>query len=584
MADGRAGSEASPVIKDAYELRILRELTSDEGRAEHDAGVRAALALAHMIFLAQQKARGTRVSGAAAADILRQCITRLHRVEVPSRHQYFGRYQWLWYLRRVPNLAFAGRLASTLPYDRALTEALAFAAARPAVARRIGDLEGHFPVTGREVRAVAWLIGYARTVAHLHASYRRCGKGARLILDAMRLLAEDSGLTECDAETAAAIEIYDHRLDASGAENFFGSDVVRIAPGSVLDGPGDHLRLFSRVATDDVTDVQLANGKPWMFRYIPHDLIIDELVNLIADPRLAEPCLWPRDITDTLGIIVLGGVVTQVDVAPEGGLVNTKTATGCGYVVIHEDTLRETWAGPFRQAMISLSDRFPAWAHQLDPDLLTLLRRAMAMHSESWPLRGHALAFQALPEHIGIDLAGAASRFLSAVRYPPLDGAVANARADMFERRVQARIDASQWLPPASLSQIRGRHLRHEGGKPFGEIDALAVRDGVCLVVSCKSKLYTDGHEVGDFRAIRSAEQKVTEAMAECDAFVEQLRAAPTGANYDLRGLQLHGVVVTPHVFFVRQPAVDLLTLPGLRAYSTLAELQAWLDSAPAGA
>jgi hypothetical protein len=39
--------------------------------------------------------------------------------------------------------------------------------------------------------------------------------------------------------------------------------------------------------------------------------------------------------------------------------------------------------------------------------------------------------------------------------------------------------------------------------------------------------------------------------------------------------------VVTPHLFYIRLPDVDRFTLPGLRTYSTLAELQQWLDGHP---
>ena len=498
----------------------------------------------------------------------------------PSRHPYFGRYHWLWYLRRVPDVVFAGRLHRSVAYDRALAEAMAFASSPTGGAQHANDRDVSFPVTQREVAAIAWLIGYCTLVADLHASYRRCGKGAALILDASQLIGPGQRPTDCDPETAAAIDLYDRRLETSGTEAFFGADVVREAPASFAESPGEQLRLFARVPNEELTDVHVGTGTAWSFRYVPRGLIIDDLEALLADHRVEATPVWAQEITDTLSIIALGGVVTDVNLEPESALVNLQTVTRTGYVVIHGDVIRGTWAEPYRTAITRLQHRFPSWSRHLDTDVSALLERVMAMPSAVWPLKGKALAFSATPGCIGIDLAGASSRFLSGLRFPAGDGAVAKARADMFERRVQARINASTWCPPGELAALRGKHLRWRGAQ-IGEIDALAVNGDDCVVVSCKSKLYTDGHETGDHKAVREAAERVTRAISELDHFVERLRATPHGDNYDFRGIRMHGVVVTPHLFFIRPPDVDRLTLPGLRTYSTLAELQQWLDGHP---
>ena len=135
-------------VVDECEVAIMRELASVAGHGAAMDGIRAALRCVDSV-IATLRERGTvRLHGPEANAILRQCITPDHRVRRPSSHGHFGRYQWPWYLRRMPTVAFAGSFNKTAFYAPLLAEAVAFACSGVAVAHRRGANEGHFAVTG----------------------------------------------------------------------------------------------------------------------------------------------------------------------------------------------------------------------------------------------------------------------------------------------------------------------------------------------------------------------------------------------------------------------------------------------------
>lgn len=558
-----------PHHPDGIERAMRDFLSAPPGLLMQAAGESAAIDVVASKLNAQQRRRGTAVRGAAACDILRQAITSTQEVRRPSRHGTFSRYQWLWYLRRAPNTAFVGSVASTLPYARAITEGLAVATTPATVLHRRAVSEGHFPVTHDAMGAMAWLIGYSRVVVQLHSTYRRCAKGSTLILDAERLRAGQS-LDSYDDATRHALRTYDLRLDHHGPETVFAADVVAFGERGfgVSDGA-----LLGFAHTDRLQCSPVLPGPrgPWVCRYVPQRLTTTGLEALLGDTRLRRPGLWPTDAVDPIAALALGSIVTR------GATENVVTAMAAGYALIHVDVLRDEWAAPFATEIGALRKRFPAWADLFETDVLAFLRRCAATPARVWPLGGIPLAFQVTPDHIGIDLAAATRQFLSTVRFPAREGDVPNARGDTLETQVQARIDASDWCPPPNLRALKGRSLKLDG-RVISDVDAIGYRDGIALVVSCKSIAYTDAHERGDYGPVTSATKKILAALREIEALLTLLRTTPAGDTYFPGVTALHGVVVTPHAFYVPSPQVDVMTLPGLRAYSTVAELQQWLD------
>jgi hypothetical protein len=182
---------------------------------------------------------------------------------------------------------------------------------------------------------------------------------------------------------------------------------------------------------------------------------------------------------------------------------------------------------------------------------------------------------------VALDFAALTQRFEQVLEFPALSGAGANVRGFAFEASFQSWIDGTSWSPPDSLRAYIGKHLK-AGGKYLGEVDAIAHKQGVTLLVSCKSITVGAPYVLGDHAARREAAEKVTKALARWTEFLSSLVAEPTpvNGNFDLSDAgQLIGVVTTPNVVTIPiDQAVRPSGLSGLPQYASAEELLRWFQ------
>jgi len=139
-------------------------------------------------------------------------------------------------------------------------------------------------------------------------------------------------------------------------------------------------------------------------------------------------------------------------------------------------------------------------------------------------------------------------------------------------------IDGTQWSPPDYLKRYRGRHLRLDG-EQIGEVDAIAELDGTCVLVSCKSRVYTAAYDMGLHNVVRNTADYITRAVEDWEALVEKLRRNPVGDNYDLSAVKdLRGVVITPSVMYVPIELANKESMAGLRYYSSFGEFEVYVS------
>jgi hypothetical protein len=100
--------------------------------------------------------------------------------------------------------------------------------------------------------------------------------------------------------------------------------------------------------------------------------------------------------------------------------------------------------------------------------------------------------------------------------------------------------------------------------------------------VSAKSVPYTADLDRGEHRAVRNLADRCETWVADWAQRLGTLRDHPLGDNYDLsRYRGVTGVVVLPFTPFCRLgPATDDAA-PGLRAVSSLSELETWATASP---
>jgi hypothetical protein len=123
----------------------------------------------------------------------------------------------------------------------------------------------------------------------------------------------------------------------------------------------------------------------------------------------------------------------------------------------------------------------------------------------------------------------------------------------------------------------RRRNLTRNGTS-LTDIDAIGEQISALLLVSCKSFVYTDQHDVGEYSAIRNAASDCRKYVNDWRAKVEDLRRNPLGDNYDFRFAERFiGVVCTPQVVFVYKDVLDQQAAHDLPMAASFDELADWV-------
>jgi hypothetical protein len=161
---------------DQLGLILAEAVMSKEWEKAYVAGTYQALRIGEQTRIDQGLGR-TDLTDEPASRYLEEVLQRLERYAEVEAAKSYGRYRWLWCLRRVPDFVFSGRLASTGPYNRHVTEILATRGAGPAHALRATSANGTFPLDGTAMKRIAWICGFAEALRHYQVVYRVVGKG-----------------------------------------------------------------------------------------------------------------------------------------------------------------------------------------------------------------------------------------------------------------------------------------------------------------------------------------------------------------------------------------------------------------------
>ncbi len=158
----------------------------------------------------------------------------------------------------------------------------------------------------------------------------------------------------------------------------------------------------------------------------------------------------------------------------------------------------------------------------------------------------------------------------------PSTGEVQNVRAENFEIEAQRLIDSSDWLPPAELRSLVRRTLRRSDGSSITDIDALAVKGGVGILIACKNYRTTALGRASTPQA-RTVRIQLSQDYTDWEKKVSALKLASPGPNYDLSQLaQVIPLVLTPDPTFV-DPDLLQPRSNGLPSIMALHELEAFL-------
>ncbi len=244
--------------------------------------------------------------------------------------------------------------------------------------------------------------------------------------------------------------------------------------------------------------------------------------------------------------------------------------------------------GVHRVPKATLASALQGWeeiAHRYDPGwdagvgIAELGRSSVEL---LWIDDGYALALELGSDDVLVDLLGA-SRALCAGHLRASGGHDANRLTALFERQVQAVIDATPSRPEGRLRDLIGRAIRVDG-KALTDIDALACSKDLLILVDAKAWAVPPTLQFGEFYAVEDRRRTAEEACVGWQRKVQIIR--DNRAQLGLpENIDIAGVVVCPEApYVVGGPCTTPIGI-GLMALSSLAEFEFCLRvaSAPNG-
>lgn len=531
---------------------------------EHRSGVRAALStIRPLVPAAGHHPIVYHSSGGEAAALLRESISVLDGRGMEMFGRRLPAYDWLWMIRRLPLRHIWTPSAATS--TRAIMTGLALGNnTRP------GELVagGLIAPTSRHGRSLAFLHGYASVLSELVIAYRWVGKGGHVTLD----FAGNSLSSGGSEELRGRLAEYDARVLVDDAWGGFGvrlPEISRVNPQPER-GEGPILLLAARSKPEWVGP---DTPTPTVERYVERFAHLEEVFTLLAAPHAPGAA----DLNPEMGVLL--PLLATYPILYAAGSAARQNARSVGYSVLlgaTPPTEESQWYHATRQAIEWAKDRLPGGMVPGTPE--EMWARLVVLRPSVSPIQQGPVIVTMPGQGCIVDWAAATARFIAALRYPKLQGNVANLRAAAFEESVRAAVGQTVCAPSEWLQELIGRHLALNHVN-LSEIDAAATLPcgKVHLVVSCKSYQYTEEYERGDFNAVRNVNQRLLQDLVDWITFVRTLNTHRVGDNYRISDdAYLVPIVVTPRVLFVENDVSSIRVLHeewGPRLVSSVGEL-----------
>ena len=505
-----------------------------------------------------------------AGQILEQCIYGLTN-ELRTWANSESPLRWLWFIRRLPRRIFAGTHATTFGYDRTLAEVIsAHSTARNTYPRGDGG-SLKYAITDAAIARICRFCSGIRFLSDLHGRFRWAGKGAPIAFKKGTLPQEQP-----TDDLRVAVQEYDRRMAMSGRllgrlGSHFASPLDKSSQLSLLCVhaiepmivptlvPGTH------IADADPSRVGRTCGS-----FLPQYLQLEKLRRLIADPRSDPALVFTPESAAIIFLLACAPILVSRHFAGFHSVIRT------GYLVWTEQRT------PIR-TMSELFDAVPEYVRDIArtagiSDADQVIDVLGEMSGIEWPLAAGPI-IRADGDVTCVDLASATLRLGVSLSFPAIQGRFANARADHFEHEVQALLDKSDWAPSEERRRYVRKVLRRQG-RDLTDIDAIGEMGGALLIVSCKSIAYSERYDIGDYSTIRNAASTAKHAVEHWSNILDELRANPSGDNYDFRDVtSIIGVVCTPQAVFVERGVLERESAHELPMLVSFEELGRWTRS-----
>ncbi|WP_344778491.1 hypothetical protein [Nocardioides panacisoli] len=478
--------------------------------------------------------------------------------------------QWIWYTRRLSSDLFSGHLVTTQFADHGVLETLTGLSRNQEAGVTLGP-EGRtiFPFGVEDLRPVASMAAVAVALSQTHSWIRRAGKGTEFVVRS-----DDLPEPVLDADLEGAISVFDERVAADLQLHWH--------PALELNASNDkvHHLLGVTMVLGQWPKVLAWEGRLLERRWIWLEgqfhmklMTLDGLLDTVAVAGQSGTRWWKKGTPSVVALLQSLWYEATFMSDSVG-----KNVPKVGYIRRKRDLAEHFLDLTLPLLQDDLETVFPGEVPKSGAQVLNDLE---SVGPDLWPIQPGPVARRSGDE-VSLDIWAASARLHHDLLIPPQTGGeIVNATAFRFERVVQDRIDKTPWVPSANARALTRGHLKLNG-KTLTDIDAVAEKDGVLLLISCKNLPFSPAYDAGEYRVIRNVASTVDNGVEFWRKIVQKLRSDPTGDNYDVSTFdEVHGVLVTPHTTYSRDSqTLRLLPIDGLtvRAAASLGELLKALD------
>jgi hypothetical protein len=499
-----------------------------------------------------------------AQQYLKQCLDSVEN-ELVEMAQRFSSIQWLWYLRRFPNLHY-------IEDEGFENYCLTLAIILSARSHRKGDSEQFdtqlsFPLTQSIANYVLAFVAGVYDLGDLHIRY---GAAAREIPFRIRSKwLPDPVITESKRKAG---KIFDARqsIGISGLTGTIpsNSDLSEKSELLVID------KIYYPVAMPlpyfEFCGLETPLFIPTYYKF--SQVPLKHIANLY---KLTDNGNGSWLNYEVFSLMLLAGLLLPISAsAPEHSI----NIAMYGYSV-HErsDFIMDYWR-VFDELVLKLKDLFPS--AEFPPTSIHLLNDLERLETSTHPLLPGVVMGD--KHWIVINHSNVKDRLGQMLRFPNLGGGTGNQRGIHFEDTVQSYIDASPWKPSDKLQTMRQVHLiRREDSKKnqITDIDAIGESGDTLLIVSCKAVIFSVGQDIGEYFALKNARLRLDEAVLKWQAVKAELLDSPIGQNYNFsRYSKIIAIVCTPNAVYTESDLSLSYEVGNLRKSATAPEFIDWLN------
>lgn len=505
-----------------------------------------------------------------AQPYLKQCLESVENglVEMAQR---FSPVQWLWYLRRFPNIHYIEDEGFE-NYCGTLATILSARSQRKDASEHF-DTQLSFPLTQSIADYVLAFVAGVYDLGDLHIKYGAAAREIPFRFRAKRL--PDPVLTESKRKAG---EIFDER-------QYMGS--------YGLTGTIPNQRNWSEepqllLVTVNKVYHPVAMPLPYFeFRGLETPLIVPTYyvfsrvpINHISNLyKLTDNGNGQWLNYEVFSLMMLAGLLLPISTSAPEHSVNIAMY---GYSV-HErgDFVMDYW--PMFESLIPVFKRlFPG---AVLPDTFThfiaILNDMARSETSTHPILPGIIMGD--KKWIVVDHESVKERLGKMLRFPNLSGETGHQRGIHFEDALQSYIDASRWKPSNNLRAMRQIHLIRRGNSKnnqITDIDAIGESGDTLLIISCKAVIFSVGQDIGEYNALKTARLRLDEAVLKWQAVKAELLDSRRGQNYNFsRYSKIIAIVCTPNVVYTESDLSLSYEVGNLRKSATAREFIDWLNT-----